>query len=211
MKNIFIFAILFVFVASLNVYAQGRWQIGPHFAFAFPNKDFANVTTVGEGLGAKVMYRLGNSSWLVPRLDIIYLSYGEKRSSTGGGSAPGLLIETRNESFQFSGGFHIAKPDGGIRPYFAPMGGVFNYRAVVTLPELYYYYGYPAMDTRDSQWKWGTRLQGGFLFDIGLGPLLDISLTYQHIFDVETKIDDKVFHSDAKDLMVNIGLMIFTK
>lgn len=211
MKKIFLIG-LFIFAVSFNTRADDwRWQVGPNLSFAFPSRDYANVETVGEGLGAKILYNWGPNEWISPRLDFVYLSYGEDRSSVGSGNGYGLLVETRNESFQLSLGFHVARPKGTLRYYLAPLGGVFNYRAVTTLPELYYYYGYPAMDTHDSQWKFGARVQGGFLFDIGLGPLIDVGFTYQRIFDVETRIDDKVFRNDAEDLMITLGVMIFAK
>ena len=197
-------------LASALSAEEWRWQVGPNMSFAFPNKKFANVTTTGEGLGAKLTYNLKRHPWINPRFDFVYLSYGEKRSAAGQPGGDGLLVETRNESFQLSAGLHIAKPDGKIRYYLAPLAGLFNYRAVTTLPELYYYYGYPAMNTHDSQTRWGARIQGGFLFDVGLGPLIDVGVTYQRIFNVRTVINQRNFYSDAEDVMVTVGLMIFS-
>lgn len=203
--------LLMMALFSTAAFAESwRWQVGPNMSFAFPNKKFANVTTTGEGLGAKITYNLKRHPWINPRLDFVYLSYGEKRSSAGLDGGYGMIVETRNESFQLSAGLHIAKPEGRFRYYLAPLGGIFNYRAVTTLPEYYYYYGYQYMDTHDSQYKWGARLQCGFLFDVGLGPLLDIGFTYQRIFDTETRINDQVIRSDAEDFMVTLGLMIFS-
>ena len=188
------------------------WQIGPNLSFAYPFEKYANANTLGEGLGAKIIYNWGSNEWLSPRLDFIYLSYGEKRTNAGGQGGYGLIVETRNESFQLTTGVHIAKPFGGIRYYLSPLAGIFNYRAVTTLPELYYYYGYPAMDTHDSQWKWGARVQGGFLFDVGLGPLIDVGFTYQRIFNIETPLEDgSVLRGDAEDFMLTLGVMIFAK
>ncbi len=204
-------ALCFVLMLSAAAMAQDwSWQVGPNLSFAFRSKDYANVKTLGEGLGAKIIYNWGGNPWVSPRLDFVYLSYGEKRSTTSGAGA-GLIIQTRNESFQLTTGLHIARPTGAIRLYLAPLAGIFNYRAVTTLPELYYYYGYPAMETNESQWKWAARIQGGFLFDIGLGPLIDLGFTYQRIFNVETRIDDQVYRSDAEDFMLTIGVMIFSK
>lgn len=208
MKKVWL--VLFLTVAAAYPQVDWRWQVGPNLSFAFPSKSFANVAGTGEGLGAKITYNLGKSEWINPRVDFVYLSYGEDRSSAGN-SGYGLLITTRNESFQLSAGLHVAKPYGKIRYYIAPLAGIFNYRAVTTLPELYYYYGYPAMDTRESQWKWGARFQGGFLFDIGLGPLIDLGFTYQRIFNVKTPTEDGAFYSDVDDFMVTLGVMIFSK
>ncbi|MDZ7316172.1 MAG: hypothetical protein ONB24_08620 [candidate division KSB1 bacterium] len=196
---------------TVKAYAgEWRWQIGPNLTFAFPDRKFANVTEVGEGMGAKFTYNLKRHPWINPRFDVVYLSYGEKRSAVGFGNGYGFLIQTRNESFQVSAGLHIAKPNGQIRYYFSPMAGLFNYRAVTTLPELYYYYGFPYMDTHDSQTIWAARMQIGALFDIGLGPLIDLALGYQHMFNVRTRVGEETKIGDAHDLMVTVGLMIFS-
>ena len=202
-----------IFVMSMPGMAKDwSWQIGPNLSFAYPFEKYANANSLGEGLGAKVVYNWGSNAWLSPRADIVYLSYGSKRSSFGGGP----VVETRNESFQVSAGFHVAKPKGGIRYYLSPLAGIFNYRAVMTIPESYYYGYYtglpPISDTRDSQWKWGARVQGGLLFDVGLGPLIDIGFTYQRIFNVETMLEDGTsYRGDAEDVMLTVGLMIFAK
>ncbi|MBN1560449.1 hypothetical protein JW998_09375 [candidate division KSB1 bacterium] len=211
MKNMGI--LLFVLLTTTTALSSDwSWQIGPNLSFAYPFEKYANANTLGEGLGAKIIYNWGGNEWLSPRVDFIYLSYGEKRSNAAGQGGYGLIVETRNESFQLTTGVHIARPDGIFRYYLSPLAGIFNYRAVTTLPELYYYYGYPAMDTHDSQWKWGARLQGGLLFDIGLGPLIDIGFTYQRIFNVETRLDDDiVLRGDAEDFMLTLGIMIFAK
>ena len=209
MKKFLAITLLFL-TATVGTAQDWSWQVGPNLSFAFRNKDYANVKTLGEGLGAKIVYNWGMHPWVSPRLDFVYLSYGEKRSSAGDGGY-GLILQTRNEAFQVTTGLHIAKPDGAIRFYMAPLAGIFNYRAVTTVPELYYYYGYQAIDTNESQWKWAARVQCGFLFDIGLGPLIDIGFTYQRIFDVETRIDEKVYRGDAEDFMLTLGVMIFSK
>ncbi len=210
MKRFSAISVFLLFLTGLGAAQDWDWQVGPNLSFSFRNKDYANVNTLGEGLGAKIIYNWGGHPWLSPRLDFVYLSYGEDRNSPGGASS-GFIVTTRNESFQLTVGAHLARPQGVFRYYLAPLAGIFNYRAVTTVPELYYYYGYPAMDTHDSQWKLGARVQGGFLFDVGLGPLIDIGFTYQRIFNVETRIGDQVVRSDADDFMLTVGVMIFSK
>jgi hypothetical protein len=212
MKKIIMVFILTLAVKTTVQAKDWSWQVGPNLSFAYPIEKYANATTLGEGLGAKVIYNWGGNEWLSPRLDFVYLSYGSKRSSFGSGP----IIETRNESFQLTMGMHSAKPSGAFRYYLSPLAGIFNYRAVMTIPESYYYGYYtglpPISDTRDSQWKWGARVQGGFLFDIGLGPLIDIGFTYQRIFNVETPLEDgSKIRGDADDFMVTIGVMVFAK
>ena len=212
MKKMTIVIAALLFISTVSLAKEWKWQVGPNLSFAYPKENFANANELGEGLGAKIAYNFGANAWLSPRLDFVYLSYGSKRTSFGNGP----VVETRNESFQLSGGLHIAKPDGGIRYYLAPLAGLFNYRAVMTIPESYYYSAYtglpPISETRESQWKFGARVQCGFLFDIGLGPLIDIGFTYQRIFDVVTPLEDGGVHrSDADDFMLTLGVMIFSK
>ncbi|MBN1479212.1 hypothetical protein EH223_16085 [candidate division KSB1 bacterium] len=203
--------VLFAILMLTTGYAKDwRWQVGPNLSFTYPFEKYANAQTLGEGLGAKIIYNLGYNEWLNPRLDFIYLSYGSDRNSLPGN--PYYVVETRNESFQLSTGLHIAKPKGIVRYYLAPLAGVFNYRSVVSDQSLYLYTGYQYSDTRGSQWKWGARVQGGFLFDIGLGPLLDIGFTYQRIFNIETQRDDgSSYRADAEDFMLSLGILIFAK
>ncbi len=212
MKKMILFLILIFSLSLSGVAKDWSWQVGPNLSFAYPFEKYANANSLGEGLGAKIIYNWGNNEWLSPRLDFVYLSYGSNRSSFGNGP----IIETRNESFQLTMGMHTAKPTGSIRYYLSPLAGIFNYRAVMTIPESYYYGYYtglpPISDTRDSQWKWGARVQGGFLFDIGLGPLIDIGFTYQRIFNVETPLDNGgKIRGDAEDIMLTIGIMVFAK
>lgn len=212
MKKIIIVFFLAAFLAASGYAKDWQWQVGPNLSFAYPFENYANANSLGEGLGAKIVYNWGSNEWISPRLDFVYLSYGSNRSSFGGGP----IIETRNESFQLTMGMHTAKPLGHVRYYLSPLAGIFNYRAVMTIPESYYYGYYtglpPISDTRDSQWKWGARVQGGFLFDIGLGPLIDIGFTYQRIFNVETPLENGgKIRGDAEDIMLTLGVMIFAK
>ena len=206
-KYILLIAVM-LFATGSAVADSTTWQVGPHAAFAFPSSFHAYGRTTGEGLGAKIIYTMKKYPFIKPRLDILYLSYGEDRSSLQGAASPYMMVQSRYESFQASLGFHFTRDRGKIQPYLSPMLGIFNYRTVVTLPELYYYYGYPAMDERDSQWKWGARVQTGAMFDIGLGPYIDFGLTYQRIYNVESAEINKDKRGMAEDIMINLGVMI---
>ncbi|MDZ7722367.1 MAG: hypothetical protein U5R06_05960 [candidate division KSB1 bacterium] len=202
-KTIFIAALLLVHCVS---FAAPKWEIGPHVGFSFPTGDHVYGNTAGEGLGAKVLYQFENIHYLRARADLLYLSYGEQRSSIE--NTPGLLERTRHESFQLTTGVQFDWGSGTVRSYISPMVGVFNFRSVSTYPDLYYYYGYTVSDTRDSQWTYGGRLQGGLLFDIGLGVLIDVGFNYQRLFDVQIEKENRTFRTDADDLMLNVGVLI---
>ena len=79
MKKILIL-LLFVFTPIMaQENWESNWAIGPHLVISFPQDDFANVSKTGEGLGAKILYKLESMPGFVPRLDFNFVSYGEKK------------------------------------------------------------------------------------------------------------------------------------
>ncbi|MBD3373512.1 hypothetical protein GF406_00615 [candidate division KSB1 bacterium] len=211
-----------ILLITLPVIAQeeeGPWAVGPHFAFSIPSSDFANVSGTGEGLGGKLLYRLPSNPAIAARADLTYLSYGEKRQDQylGGDPYP-YLVTTRNESFQLTIGGNFTKQFGRWSFYLAPMGGLYIYRTVVSVPELYYYYNIPASETTESYTKLGYNINAGFMVDINLGPHLDFSVKYQRIpgaleTTVETDGGGQEFtiESDAEDFVVSLGVVFFLK
>ncbi len=216
MKKIII--LLFVFSSMIcfaqeeeEGYWQSNWALGPHLVISFPQEEFANVSKTGEGIGGKVLYRLENTPFLNPRLDFTYLSYGEQKQDQTF-SAGYYLVQTRNESFQLTVGPQFSTKIGRFTPYLAPMGGLYIYRTVVSVPELYYYYGIPAAETTHSLTRLGWNVNAGVMFDVGLGPLIDFSLRYQTINGaVKTTVNDVTIKSDARDFNVSIGVVFFLK
>jgi len=191
-----------------------NWAIGPHLTISFPQSEFSNYSKNGEGLGAKVLYRLEALPFLTPRMDFTYLSFGEKRSTIEGAYSPYYFIQTRNESFQLTVGTQLSQKLGRVTLYVEPMGGLYNFRTVVTIPDDYYYYlyGQPYTETKNSRTKFGWGVNGGIMLDIGLGPHLDLQLNYQTIPDVVKTIeDDKTVTRDAKDFSISFGAVFFLK
>ncbi len=200
--------LFFVFILFSFVQAQdGRWAVGPHAVVSFPQSELKTISKTGEGLGVKVLYRLYNTDILQPRLDIVYISYGERRYSDYN---YGATLTTRNESFQFTAGPQINQKKGRFTLYLAPMGGLYIYRTVDSNPELYYYTGYAVSRTRASSTKFGYTITAGTLVDIGLGPHIDISFKYQKIPGaVKTENDGQTFETDAEDINITIGVVFF--
>ncbi len=204
--------VLFLAIVFQFSYAQeGRWAIGPHLTFSVPQAEFANVSALGEGIGGKLFYRFPPLSFLEARLDITYLSYGEKRNrqSFAIGYFP---ITVRNESFQFTLGPQFVTNIGRFRPYLAPMGGLFVYRSVMSSPELYYYYGIPASETSESYTNWGWNVSTGLMFDLTIGAHLDLGFKYQRIANaVENQVGESKITSDAEDFIITLGVVFFLK
>jgi len=208
---VFLFSAMICFAQEDEGYWQSNWALGPHLVISFPQDEFANVSKTGEGIGGKLLYRLENISFLNPRADFTYLSYGEQKKDQTF-SAGYFLVQTRNESFQLTVGPQFSAKIGRFTPYLAPMGGLYIYRSVVSIPDLYYYYGVPATETTSSLTRFGWNINAGVMFDVGLGPLIDFSLRYQTINGaVKTKVNDVTIKSDARDFNVSIGVVFFLK
>jgi hypothetical protein len=203
---------LLVLILSASLFAQtSPWAAGAHFIISLPQSDFANLSKDGEGIGGKLLYRPGMSRYFALRSDLNYISYGEKRNSMQA-SMGYFLVQVRNESFQLTLGPQLSLPVGRFTAYVAPMGGLYNYRTVASVPELYYYYGYPASNTTTSLTRWGWNVNGGLLIDIGIGPHIDIGAKYQKIAKaVKTEINGVKMERDATDICICIGVTFFLK
>ncbi len=210
LRIIFLVSIFWITIAAAQNEDE-KWTLGPHLIISFPQSEFANLSKTGEGIGGKLLYHFPSVPFLRPRVDLAYLSYGEKRKSQTFSSGY-YLVTTRNESFQLTLGPQFSVKAGAFTPYFAAMGGVYNYRTVTSIPEYYYYYGYPISETTSNLTRLGWNVNIGMLIDIGLGPFIDIGVKYQKINNaVETRIDEVTMKSDAEDLNVCIGVLFFLK
>ena len=214
--------VIFVFLISLSSlsakeYWESNWAVGPHLVISFPQDEFANVSKTGEGIGAKLLYKLESVPYLVPRLDFSYISYGEKRGDLNSFSYY-TTVQTRNEAFQLVMGPQVQRKMGRLMPYIAAMGGLYNYRSVTTVTDVYSYYdpygGYGYADTKFSLTKFGWNINGGLKFDVNLGPFIDLNFKYQTIQDGvknEIEIDGERITriSDAKDFTITLGVVFF--
>jgi hypothetical protein len=187
---------------------DGNWAVGPHLVLSFPQTEFANVSKTGEGLGGKVLYRFNGAPYFALRFDLAYLSYAERRNDAFYMDAY-YLVQTRNESFQLTIGPQMSGRFGKFTPYCAMMGGIYNYRSVISAQD--YYYGYGIAETTESHTKWGWNANAGLLFDIGLGPFIDLNFKYQTIIGtLSTNVDNKSV-KNPHDISVNIGVVFFLK
>ncbi|MDZ7261307.1 MAG: outer membrane beta-barrel protein [candidate division KSB1 bacterium] len=206
-KSILVLLVIFFWLPGAGL---AQRAVGPHIVISFPQAQFANVSGTGGGLGVKVYYTLKSSQFLSFRGDLDYISYvSEFQTAYVSGYA--TTVNTRYESFQLTLGPQVALETGSFKFYVAPMAGIYNYRTVISIPDYYsYYYGYA--ETTSSTTKLGWNLGGGILFDIGLGPWIDIGLKYHTIRKaISQKVGDTTVRGDAQDFSVNIGVVFFSK
>ena len=209
MNKLLTFFVILFLTGGVAVAQEGNWAVGPHLMFSLPQGDFDEVSQHGEGIGGKLLYKMGESlPFLNWRLDLSYLSYGEKRNS---GLSVYDIITTRNESFQLTLGPQVSRRIGRFTAYMAALGGIYNYRTVASLDSYYYsYYSYPYTETTESVTKLGWNVNGGFLLDIGLGPHIDVNVKYQTIPGaVKSTFDGNTTESDAEDLAISVGVVFF--
>lgn len=209
-----------LYAQSVEDYWQSNWAIGPHLVISLPQDDFANVSKTGEGIGAKVLYKIGSIPYLVPRLDFAYISYGEERGDPFFASYY-AMVQTRNEAFQLTLGPQIQRKYGRFMPYMSAMGGLYVYRKVTSYTDAYSYYdpygGYGYADTKFSLTKFGWNVNAGVKLDLNLGPFVDLNIRYQTINDgvKRTAVDESgVEHTqvfDAKDFTITLGVVFFLK
>jgi hypothetical protein len=207
------FCAILIFVSvAIGQYNNDPWAIGPHLVISFPQSDFANLSKTGEGIGGKLLYRPENMPFINLRADLAYISYGEKRKSETASSGGYFLVTTRNESFQLTAGPQLVFKGNVFIPYCAALLGIYNYSTVVSIPEYYYYYGYPVAETTSSLTRFGWNVNAGVMLDVGLGPLIDLSVKYQKIINaVKTRQGNETITNDADDINISIGVVFFLK
>ncbi|HOX87307.1 MAG TPA: hypothetical protein PKW76_13910 [bacterium] len=195
-------------VAAVQAQDLPDWALGPQMVFSIPQQDFANVSGLGEGLGAKLLFDPLGRDWLHLRADLAYLSFGEGDFWSYGMAT----YQTRNESFQLTMGPELGKQVRAFYFYLAPMAGVFNYRSVTSLYD--YYSGLYGSKTTSSQTNFGWDISAGFNVDIRIGPRLDVGFKYQTINNavkrsfVNNDADGYIdLESDATTIVFTLGVL----
>lgn len=183
---------------------------GAHLLIASPLGEMKDVAKTGMGLGAKFLGTFEMLPWLAIRGDIGYLSYDSKQNLV---YVYGYYMyqTTRQEGFQLAVGPQVTLGQNSFRVYAAPLVGYTYFQTVTSIPEMAYY-GYIASDTQNSYGAFTWALSGGVLFDIGLGPLIDIGIKYNHLTNaVRKEVDGRQVKSDGADLTVMLGVVFFSK
>lgn len=195
-----------IFWCLFTTVGAATYGIGPHILISMPQENFANISGSGEGFGLKGYIDFKNLPGFSMRADLGFLSYGDKMQIESF-----YFVQTRNEGLQLSVGPQYLYKTGRFGAYFCPMIGIFNYSTIVSVPDLYYnYYNYS--ERRGSKTNWGWSIGVGLLYDIGLGPWIDLSAKYGKILNiVEARTNNQVIKSDAVDVSITVGVLFFLK
>jgi hypothetical protein len=216
MKKILILLLLSFSPLMAQEYWGSNWAVGPHLVISFPQDEFANVSKTGEGLGAKLLYKLESVPGIYPRLEFNFISYGEKKGDPFFASYY-AMVQTRNESFNLAFGPQFQKKYGRLMPYGAVLAGLFHYRSVTSYTDAYSMYdpygGYGYSDTKFSSTNFGWNVNGGLMLDVNLGPFIDLNFQYKRINGVENEYEldgEKITKKfDASDITVTLGVVFF--
>lgn len=205
MKRILITAVVILgFALSPNL-LQAQWAVGPHIVISVPNSDFANVSGTGGGFGIKVIRNLSALGPIGLRGDFAFINYG--RTFEGVPNQPGLVAQVSKGAFRLTFGPDVTFGTRSLKFHVGALGGFYFFKTDVNIQQG----GFFLQDTRDNEVALGWNLGGGFQYDIGLGPLLDVDLRYQTIFDVSTPGTDLTPKSriTAREITLKVGVIFF--
>ncbi|MBN2090990.1 outer membrane beta-barrel protein [candidate division KSB1 bacterium] len=206
MTRFLIFGLLIFVIIFLNPLPATALDGGIHLIIASPQDKLAETMKTGMGLGGKFIYTFDMQPWFSIRSDLGYLSYDSKQRIVQVGGYP-MYETSRSEGFRLSIGPQLNLNNTATKFYLSPQVGYHYFQTVLSLPELAYYDIY-AVDTKDSYGAFGWAVYGGFMFDIGLGPWIDIGIGYNYLFDgVRQKVDEKTVRSDGTDITVTLGVV----
>jgi hypothetical protein len=201
-----IFGLLILIIIFLNPWPAKALDGGIHLLIATPQDKLAETMKTGMGLGGKFIYTFDMQPWFSIRGDLGYLSYDSKQRIVQLGGYP-VYETSRSEGFRLTFGPQLNLNGTSTKFYLSPQVGYHYFQTVLSLPELAYYDIY-AMDTQDSYGAFGWAVYGGFMFDIGLGPWIDIGIGYNYLLDgARKKVDEKTIRSDGSDITVTLGVV----
>jgi hypothetical protein len=187
--------------------ALAGFAVGPNLFLSMPQKDFANVSGNGGGVGIKFLFSPPVMPGIGARADLAFVVYGSETREEEVAGIP-VDVETRNQSVQFTVGPQFQTPIGPVRFYAAPMAGVYNYSTEVEIK------GTEIGKTDFSTTKFGWNFVGGMLVKVYSSPLgkfdldIDLMAKYHTIKDaVETEIDGHKETTDSNDITFHAGVL----
>ena len=206
MKKIIVSVLVFLLIfASANV-AEAKVTGGGQFQVVLPLGDMKDVTKTGIGLSGIFLAPLDKGSWFIPRADFAFVSYDSQQQLVYVGGYP-TLASVRQEGFHLSVGPQFTGKIGPVWLYCSPLAGYSYFQTIASIPELAYY-GYYASERQEHYGTFHVAADTGIMFDIGLGPLIDIGFKYRYLFDgVRTETEESVSYSNGSDFTVSLGVM----
>jgi len=208
-------------LCSFTVPLQAQWSVAPQIVISVPQADFENVSQTGGGFGVKVSRKFKSLGGLELRGDFAFLSYGKEFNQlTDGAGNPitefgfPLIAEFRNEGMRMTLGPQYTVGTDFLKVYAGVLGGFYYYRTNVTVQGTTFGFS----DSRDNNVALGWNFGGGLLYDIGLGPWIDLSLQYQTIYNLPTRSEQQneqggfdTVDITAHEFTFKIGVLFFLK
>ena len=193
---------------------QAQWTVGPHVLISFPNSDFANVSQTGGGFGIKVARKMTALGGVGLRGDFGYLSYGRDVTTvpTNFGT---YLGEIRNNAFRLTFGPEYVFGTRNFKAHVGVLGGFYFFRTDINITDGFNQFTAASDNEADLGWSAG----GGLMYDIGLGPWLDVAVEYQSIYNVPSpRVDPANPEGEpikrditAHEITLKIGVIFFLK
>ena len=208
-----------ILLAAVGLWAMApdqlhaQWTVGPHILISFPNSDFANVTKTGGGFGIKVARNLSPVGGLGLRGDFAFLSYGRDYTTVQSTVGP-LFAQKRYQGLRLTFGPQYEIGTRNFKAHAEALGGFFLFRTDISIDT-----GLQVFTTSsDNEAALGWNVGGGFMYDIGLGPWLDVALEYQSIYNVPAPQADPsnpgaTIKRDitAHEITLKVGVIFFLK
>ncbi len=219
MKKYLLFSIAIMAVTfGANIsQVQAQWAFSPQVIVSIPTSDFANVRETGGGFGLKVVRQteaLGRGLGL--RGDFGFLTFGKRTNLFFDPFFGTIPVETRNESFRLTVGPEYRFGGRKLKLYLGANGGAYFYRTTINTIGFSLTGSDVASNSLDSKWALGWNVGGGFQYDIGLGPWIDVGVAYQTIHNVpqalrdgEAELDEQVPDITAHEFTIKFGVVIF--
>ena len=185
MKRSYILLILLTLFVFPQI-GQTQWAAAPQIVIGFPTSDFANVSGTGGGFGVKIIRNLGGlSGGFGLRGDFSFLNYGREIDTIRDSFGRAFLAEVRNESFRLTFGPQYTAGTGNFKVYGGVLAGFYIFRTNINVNTSFGFFS----GERDSDAAVGWKFGGGILYDVGLGPWLDIGVEYQTIYNITTEFE----------------------
>ncbi len=198
---------------------QAQWSAAPQIVISIPNSDFANVSGAGGGFGVKVIRDFGRRTGFGLRGDFAFLSHGREfttRRINLGGIIRERFAEVRHQSFRLTFGPQYSIGTRNLKMYGGVLGGFYIFRTNVDLN-----IGGNIFQDSSGDAALGWNVGGGFQYDIGLGPWLDVSFEYQTIHNITTEfevrddegalIGTEKLDITANEFTIKVGVVFFLK
>jgi opacity protein-like surface antigen len=209
MKRIIVFAAIVLGAIAPNG-ARAQWSVGPHILVSFPKSDFANVSETGGGFGIKVARKMRSLGGVGLRGDFAFLSYGRDLTTVNFGGIP-ILAEVRHDAFRLTFGPQFVFGTRSLKAHVGALGGFYFFRTNINLDQFN-----TISSENDAALGWNAG--GGLMYDIGLGPWLDVAVEYQTIYNATTEFPDPNNQNQslkrditAHEITLKVGVTFFLK